>query len=190
MAFFTQTIDIPGPLLVSPGRFPDGRGYFCEVYNVRRFAEAGMPQVFVQDNESMSSEQGTVRGLHFQSPPHAQAKLIRVLKGRILDVIVDVRAGSPSYGRHVAVELSEENGLQLFVPVGFAHGLCTLVPDTAVGYKVSALYAPQSEAGVLWNDPALAIAWPDFAGSRVSPKDAVLPSLADLNSPFRFGDAP
>ncbi len=165
-------------------RFGDERGFFCETYSTRDFAEAGITDVFVQDNHSFSADAGTIRGLHFQLPPHEQAKLLYVVRGAVLDVAVDLRAGSSTYGKHVAVELSAENALQLYVPAGFAHGFCTLVPDTAVYYKVTALYAPNHESGILWNDPELAIAWPSFAGSQVSEKDRKLPRLAEFESPF------
>lgn len=182
-----ERFPIPGPLLVQTRRFGDARGFFCETYNARAFAQAGIPSVFVQDNHSLSRERGTVRGLHFQRPPHAQEKLIRVAKGRILDVAVDIRQGSPTYGAHVAVELSDADGRQLYVPDGFAHGFCTLVADTEVIYKVTDFWTPDCEDGLLWNDPALAIAWPDFAGTLVAAKDAALTPLSELCSPFHSG---
>jgi len=177
---------IPGPLLVQTRRFEDARGFFSETYNARAFAEAGMPSVFVQDNHSLSREKGTVRGLHFQRPPRAQEKLVRVAKGRILDVVVDIRKGSPFYGKHVAAELNDSDGRQLYVPDGFAHGFCTLVPDTEVIYKVTDFWSPECENGVLWNDPALAIAWPDFAGAQLAAKDVALAPLGALDSPFTW----
>jgi dTDP-4-dehydrorhamnose 3,5-epimerase len=177
------------PKLIRPKRFADARGWFSEVFNARRYAELGVDAAFVQDNHSMSREAGVVRGLHFQAPPHAQAKLVRCVAGRLYDVAVDVRAGSPTYGRWVGEELSAENGLQLFVPVGFAHGFMTLEPDTQVQYKTSDFYAPAAEGGVLWNDPALALPWPDLA-PILSDKDLLLPRLADLNSPFAYEGAP
>jgi dTDP-4-dehydrorhamnose 3,5-epimerase len=179
-----QRFDIPGPLLVTPKRFHDARGFSSESYSARAFAEAGITSLFVQDNHSMSRDKGTVRGLHFQAPPKAQEKLVRVVRGRILDVILDLRRGSPSYGKHIAVEIGTEPGDQLFVPVGFAHGFCTLEPDTEVLYKVSDFWARETEGGVLWNDPALGIAWPDFAGSQMTPRDQSLPALRDLVTPF------
>lgn len=182
-----ERLSIPGPLLVQTRRFEDARGFFTETYNARAFAEAGIPSVFVQDNHSLSREKGTVRGLHFQRPPHAQEKLVRVAKGRILDVVVDIRKGSPRYGNHVAVELTDNDGRQLYVPEGFAHGFCTLVPDTEVIYKVTDFWSPDCEDGVLWNDPALAIAWPDFAGAQLAAKDAALAPLSKLDSPFVLG---
>lgn len=186
MPLLVQDLSIPGPKLITPKRFQDARGFFCETYNAQEFAAAGVDAVFVQDNHSLSVERGVVRGLHFQTAPHAQAKLIRVLKGSIRDVVLDIRAGSPTYGRHLTVDLDDQNGQQLFVPTGFAHGFCTLVPNTEVAYKVTDFYAPDCDAGLLWNDPDLKIEWPDFAGASVSPKDAVLPRLAGFKSPFTF----
>lgn len=154
--------------IVNPQRIGDQRGFFSETYNRQRFAEAGIDVEFVQDNHSLSAIAGTVRGLHFQSEPFAQAKLIRVVRGRILDVVVDIRRSSPTFGKHVAVELSAENGLQLFVPIGFAHGFCTIEPDTEIVYKVSAYYSAAHDHGLRWNDPSLGIDWP------VAPADAVL----------------
>jgi len=182
-----EPFPISGPLLVQTRRFEDARGFFSETYNARAFAEAGIPSVFVQDNHSLSRDKGTVRGLHFQGPPHAQEKLIRVAKGRILDVAVDIRKGSLTYGSHVAVELNDADGRQLYVPAGFAHGFCTLVPNTEVIYKVTDFWSPECEGGVLWNDPALAIAWPDFAGALLAAKDAALTPLGALDSPFTLG---
>jgi len=182
-----ERFSIPGPLLVQTRRFEDARGFFCETYNARAFAVAGIHSVFVQDNHSLSREKGTVRGLHFQRPPYAQEKLIRVAKGRILDVVVDIRMGSPTFGKHVTVELNDADGRQLYVPVGFAHGFCTLVPDTEVIYKVTDFWTPDCEDGVLWNDPALNIPWPDFAGALLAAKDAALAPLRALDSPFASG---
>jgi dTDP-4-dehydrorhamnose 3,5-epimerase len=179
-----QRFAIAGPLLLQGRRFGDDRGFFSETYNARAFAEAGINSVFVQDNHSLSREKGTVRGLHFQRPPHAQDKLIRVAHGRILDVAVDLRRGSPTYGSHIAIELGDSDDRQFFIPAGFAHGFCTLVPSTEVIYKVTDFWAPESESGVLWNDPYLAIAWPDFAGASVAAKDAALAPLAALDTPF------
>ena len=180
---------ISGPLLVKVRRFEDARGFFSETYNARAFAEAGIRPVFVQDNHSLSREKGTVRGLHFQRPPHAQDKLIRVVRGRILDVAVDLRRGSPTYGRHVAVELEGTDGRQLYIPAGFAHGFCTLAPDTEVFYKVTDFWMPDCEDGILWNDPALAIDWPGFAGAQLAAKDAALAPLAALDTPFAWDRA-
>jgi dTDP-4-dehydrorhamnose 3,5-epimerase len=184
MSLSVQRFEIDGLLLIVPKRFQDSRGFFTEAYNARNFAEAGIHSVFVQDNHSLSREKGTVRGLHFQSPPNAQEKLVRAVRGRILDVALDVRRNSPTFGRHVAVELGADDGRQLYIPAGFAHGFCTLEPDTEIVYKVTDFWAPGVEGGVLWNDPALQIAWPDFAGSQVVAKDLNLPLLSALATPF------
>ena len=179
--------EIAGLLLVEPKKFGDHRGFFSETYNRARLAEAGFEADFVQDNHSLSVAPGVVRGLHFQSPPHAQDKLVRVVRGAILDVAVDIRAGSPSFGDHVAVELSAANWRQLLVPAGFAHGFVTLEPDTEVIYKVTAYYAPAHDHGILWCDPALGIAWPVTPEAAVvSDKDRVQPRLADIASPFSY----
>jgi dTDP-4-dehydrorhamnose 3,5-epimerase len=179
-----EPLAIPDLTLITPARFVDARGFVSETFNAADLRSAGIDMVFVQDNHSLSTVKGTVRGLHFQTAPFAQAKLVRVSRGRILDVAVDLRRNSATFGRHVAVELSAETWAQMFVPVGFAHGFCILEPDTEVLYKMSAPYAPASEAGIKWNDPALGIAWPDFAGAQVSGKDAVLPCLSEIDSPF------
>lgn len=171
---------IPGLLLVEPRKFADHRGFFAETFRESSLAEAGFTRRFVQDNHSLSVATGTLRGLHFQKPPHAQDKLIRVLRGRILDVAVDIRENSPTFGRHAAVELSAENGRQLLVPIGFAHGFVTLEPDTEVYYKVTSYYAPESDSGILWNDPALGIDWGQTTDPVLSAKDEVLPLLAEL----------
>lgn len=180
-----ETTAIADVKLITPARFGDHRGFFSETYNRKRFHEAGITVEFVQDNHSRSAEVGTLRGLHFQSPPHAQDKLVRVLKGRILDIAVDLRREMPSFGRHVAAELSADTGTQIFIPAGFAHGFVTLEPETEVFYKVSALYAPQHDFGLAWNDPALGIAWPLPPGGPVlSEKDRGHPRLADLPAYF------
>ena len=163
---------LEGVLLITPDKFGDARGFFSETYNADALASHGVSVAFCQDNHSFSATPGTVRGLHFQAPPTAQTKLVRVSRGRVLDVAVDIREGSPTFGQHVAAELSDENWTQILVPAGFAHGFCTLEPDTEVLYKVDAPYSPDDEGGVLWNDPALGIAWPDFAGAVVSGRDA------------------
>lgn len=169
---------LPDVRLIVPKRFGDARGYFAETWSERTFAGQGLERRWVQDNQSLSATPGTVRGLHYQLEPYAQTKLVRVLRGRILDVAVDIRRDSPTFGRHVAVELSADGLEQLFVPVGFAHGFCTLEPDTVVAYKVDAFYSHECERAILWNDPALGIAWPGVAGSVISDKDAVAPPLA------------
>ena len=175
-----MTLAIPDVRLLKPRRFGDSRGWFAETWSRRSLDVA-----FCQDNMSRSAEVGTVRGLHFQKPPHAQAKLVMVLKGRILDVAVDIRRASPTFGRHVAVEISAEEGNQLFIPRGFAHGFCTLEPGTEVMYKVDDFYAPETDAGIFWADPDLAINWPVRVDqAHLSPKDLGLPRLKDIESPF------
>jgi dTDP-4-dehydrorhamnose 3,5-epimerase len=176
---------IPDVKLITPKFFRDDRGYFVETYRADRLTAAGVDIAFVQDNQSLSVPVGTIRGLHFQTPPRAQDKLVRCIRGAILDVAVDIRRGSPTYGQHVAVRLSADDGLQLLVPKGFAHGFCTLEPDTEVVYKVSDYYAPECDRGLAWDDPALGIAWPVAAGAAVlSPKDRTHPRLADLPPAF------
>ncbi|MBQ0823548.1 dTDP-4-dehydrorhamnose 3,5-epimerase [Microvirga sp. HBU67558] len=176
---------IPDVKVITPDRFGDHRGFFSETYNKQQFAEAGIEIDFVQDNHSMSAAVGTVRGLHFQSAPFAQDKLIRVVRGRILDVAVDIRRSSPTYGKHVAIELSAENGRQLLVPIGFAHGFCTLEPNTEIQYKVSNYYSSANDHGILWNDPILAIAWPVKPDQvTLSDKDRRQMTLAELINYF------
>jgi dTDP-4-dehydrorhamnose 3,5-epimerase len=179
-------LDLPGLLLIEPARHGDARGFFSEVWSRRALAEAGIEADFVQDNHAASAGKGVLRGLHFQRPPSAQGKLVRVARGAILDVVVDIRDGSPTYGRHAAVVLSAANWLQLWVPRGFAHGYCTLEPDTEVLYKTDAYYDRDRDAGILWNDPALGIAWP--AGEpTLSEKDRTAPRLAEIPPPFPRG---
>jgi len=176
-----QRLAIEGPLLISSRRFGDDRGFFVETYNARDFAAIGIPDHFVQDNHSYSAAKGTIRGLHFQLPPRAQAKLVRVVRGAILDIVVDIRRSSPTFGRHVAVELSAANGLQLYVPVGFAHGFCTLEPDTEVAYKVTEFYDPELDRSIAWDDPDLGLPWPVESGTAVlSEKDRRAPRLRDV----------
>ena len=182
----------PLPLRIVPRRFSDDRGWFCETYNARRLAgEAGIAAVFVQDNQSYSARRGTVRGLHFQVPPHGQGKLVRVLRGRIWDVAVDIRRGSPTFGQFVAAELTAERGEQLWVPVGFAHGFCTLEDDCDVAYKVTDYYAPACEGGIAFDDPEIGIAWPVGRDAvSLSDKDARYPRLAAFESPFAYDGVP
>lgn len=185
MSGFVEALVIPDVLLVTPPRFGDARGFFSEVFHARRFAEAGIVGPFVQDNHSLSAAVGTVRGLHAQIGPTAQGKLVRVTRGAIWDVAVDVRHGSPTFGRHVGIELSAENWRQMWIPVGFLHGFCTLTPDTEVIYKVTAEWDPEAERGVIWDDPDLALPWPVAADAAVlSAKDTVLPCLADCPAWF------
>lgn len=171
--------------LITPKSFGDARGVFCETYNRQRFFDHGIELDFLQDNQSSSAEAGTIRGLHFQSPPAAQDKLIRVLRGSILDVAVDLRRSSATFGKWVAEKLSADDGRQLLVPIGFAHGFCTLEPDTHVFYKVTGYYSPANDLGVAWDDPDLAIDWPVGAGRAVlSDKDARLPAFKSLPTFF------
>jgi dTDP-4-dehydrorhamnose 3,5-epimerase len=177
---------IPGVLLLRPARFQDERGFFSETFRQSWMEEAGLPTSWVQDNHSMSAAVGTVRGLHFQVPPRAQDKLVRVVRGSVFDVAVDLRLGSRSYGRHVAVTLSAAGGEQLLVLRGFAHGFCTLEPDTEVLYKVTDYYSPEHDRGLCWDDPALGIDWPMAAEAvLVSERDRRHPVLADLPEYFR-----
>ncbi|MEM8987890.1 MAG: dTDP-4-dehydrorhamnose 3,5-epimerase [Pseudomonadota bacterium] len=179
-----EPLKLPEVLKLTPRRFRDDRGYFSETYNKRTFGEAVGPFDFVQDNQSYSAQKHTLRGLHFQAPPFAQAKLVRVLQGRIFDVAVDVRAGSPRYGQWDGAELSAEDGEQLFVPEGFLHGFLTLEPDTVVAYKVNAHYDKQSEGSVLWSDKDIGIEWG-------APADTVMLSEKDADAaPFRSFDTP
>jgi dTDP-4-dehydrorhamnose 3,5-epimerase len=179
------SLDIPEVKIITPRRFGDDRGFFSETYNARAFKAAGIEVDFVQDNHSHSAKKGTVRGLHFQAPPHAQSKLVRVLRGSIVDVAVDARKASPTFGRWVKAELSAENGKQIFVPQGFLHGFLTLEPDTEVAYKVDAFYDRASDGSVKWDDPDLAIDWGiSSKDASLSDKDAKAQSWAAFKSPF------
>lgn len=175
---------LPGIVLLEPRRFGDSRGFFAETYNGRAYRDAGIECEFVQDNHSLSDKVGTVRGLHFQKPPAAQAKLVRCGRGAIFDVAVDIRTGSPTYGKWVGYELSADNGLQLFIPAGFAHGFMTLKPGSEIVYKCSDYYAPETEGSVRWDDPDLGIEWPKVENPVLSEKDAEAPSLSQIKSPF------
>ncbi len=178
---------LPDVKLIVPKKFEDERGFFVETYSQRALGAHGIDTVFVQDNHSLSRQAGVVRGLHYQLEPVAQAKLMRVSRGRIFDVAVDIRTGSPTFGRHVTQILSADDPTQLLVPIGFAHGFCTLDPDTEVQYKVSAPYSPEHDRGILWNDPALGIEWPiDPARAVLSDKDRRNPRLSELPSQFRY----
>jgi dTDP-4-dehydrorhamnose 3,5-epimerase len=177
--------------LIRTRRFGDDRGWFSETYHAVKWAEQGVTVDFVQDNHSMSVPAGTIRGIHFQIPPHAQDKLVRCPKGRIIDFAVDLRRGSPTYGRYVATELSEENGLQMFVPIGFGHAFITLEPNSEVIYKVSDIYAPEAERGIRWDDPDIAIDWSlDGNAPTLSAKDQSLPGLNAFDSPFDYDGVP
>ena len=176
-----EALAIPDVKLITPKKFGDERGFFSETWNERVLAEAGITARFVQDNQAHSGTQGTLRGMHFQLAPMVQDKLVRVTRGAILDVAVDIRAKSPTFGRHVSAVLSAENWTQIWVPKGFAHGYCTLEADTEVFYKVTEYYSPAHDRGILWDDPALGIAWPvTRAMAQLSDKDKMQPKLADV----------
>jgi dTDP-4-dehydrorhamnose 3,5-epimerase len=180
-----EPLPIPDVLLLTPRRFQDPRGFFSETWNQSRFAEIGIPGPFVQDNHATSNAKGVLRGLHCQIGKNAQGKLVRVTKGEIWDVVVDIRHGSPTYGHHVGAVLSAENWSQLWVPAGFLHGYCTLTDDTEVIYKVTAPWDKDNERGVIWNDPDLAVAWPSLDQAVIlSDKDQVLPRLRDCEPWF------
>lgn len=176
---------LPDVKLITPTKHADDRGFFIETYNLETMRANGLDQVYVQDNHSLSRPVGTVRGLHFQLAPFAQAKLVRVLRGAIFDVAVDIRAGSPTYGQHVGVTLTADDPTQILVPVGFAHGFCTIAPDTEVAYKVTNVYSRDHDRGLAWDDPDLDIAWPvDPAAALLSDKDRRNPRLRDLEAAF------
>ena len=175
---------LAGVLVLTPKRFGDARGFFSESWNRKTLEDKGISLDFVQDNHSVSAAVNTVRGLHFQAPPHAQGKLVRCGRGRLFDVAVDIRKGSPTFGAWVGVELSAENGKQLLIPAGFLHGFATREPDTEIIYKCTDYYAPECDGAVRWDDPDLAIAW-DLTGDPVlSAKDAAAPFMAGFDSPF------
>ena len=183
-------LELSGAYLLTPKRLRDTRGFFVEQYNKRTLATHGLHFDFVQDNLSHSLRSGTIRGLHFQPPPSAQTKLVAVLRGAVLDILVDIRVGSPTYGRHVAVELTADNGKQALVPRGFAHGFCTMADDTLIQYKVDAHYDMTRDLGLLWNDPDLGIAWPiDEDAAIVIDKDKQRPRLRDLPRYFDWTES-
>lgn len=182
---------LPDVVILTPARFGDARGWFSETFNAGCFSAAGLTMAWLQDNHSMSAAAGTLRGLHYQRPPHAQDKLVRCTRGAIFDVAVDVRRGSPAYGQWFGVELTPENGKQLLVPRGFLHGFVTRLPDTEVQYKCSDVYAPECDGGIRWDDPAIGIDWGlrDWGVSDpvLSAKDQVAPLLSAWQSPFTWG---
>jgi dTDP-4-dehydrorhamnose 3,5-epimerase len=183
----TWPLDIADVKLVVTKIHRDARGFFSETYSRERMAETGIPAEFVQDNHVLSIEAGTLRGLHFQVPPRAQGKLVRVTRGSVFDVAVDIRVGSPTFGRHASAILSAENWIQMWIPAGFAHGYCTLEPNTEVTYKVTDYYAPDCDRGLKWDDAALGIKWPiDPASIRMSDKDRTQPLLKELAPAFFF----
>ena len=174
--------------LITPRRFGDQRGFFAETYSRQKYAEMGVDVEFVQDNHSLSRDVGTLRGLHFQAPPSAQGKLVRCGRGAIFDVAVDIRTGSSTYGHWVGYVLSAENGHQLYVPVGFAHGFVTLEPDSEIVYKCSDYYAPETEGALRWDDPDIGIEWPLKGNPTLSQKDTIAPLLKGFEGPFIFGE--
>lgn len=178
------------PIVIKPRRFADERGWFSETYNAQKLAAHGITTAFCQDNQSLSQPAGTLRGLHFQRAPFAQAKLVRCLSGRIFDAAVDIRRGSPTFGRWVGTTLSADQGEQLYVPVGFAHAFLTLEPDCMVAYKVDAFYSVECESGIIWNDPEIAITWPLDNSPHLSTKDAALPLLSQLDADFAYDGEP
>ena len=185
-----ERLAIPEVVVLQPRLFGDDRGFFSESWNRKRLEEFGLDLDFVQDNESFSAAQGTLRGLHFQTPPHAQDKLVRCTRGRVLDVAVDIRKDSPTYGQSVKVELSAELRNQILVPKGFAHGFLTLVPDCEVQYKVTDYYSPECDANIIWNDPDLNVDWGvDPAHVTLSKKDAEAPRLAEIDPGFTYASA-
>lgn len=185
MAAQIEQTALPGVFLITPRRFRDDRGYFEETWNRAGLAAAGIEADFVQDNHSLSERAGTLRGLHFQAPPHAQAKLVRCSRGAVYDVAVDIRRGSPGFGRWFGVELSQENGRQLFIPRGFLHGFLTLTPGAEVQYKCTAFYAPAADGAVLWN--SLGIGWPLDGAPVLSAKDAAAVPFGSFETPFVHG---
>lgn len=184
-----RTFDIAGPLEIIPTRHLDERGYFAEIFREDRFLDAAGPVHFVQENQSLSLRTGTLRGIHYQTAPFVQGKLVRCTAGAIFDVAVDLRHGSPSFGQWLAVELSAELANQLWIPAGFGHAFCTLQPGSTVAYKVTAYYSGPNDGGVRWNDPAIGVEWPAAADpDTLSAKDRVQPLLADLPVLFRQED--
>jgi len=185
-----ETTPLPGLLVLTPRRFGDARGFFCESWNRRQMEAAGIELDFVQDNQSLSVAPNTVRGLHFQAPPHAQDKLVRCGRGALFDVAVDIRRGSPTYGKWFGTELSAENGRQLLVPRGFLHGFATRAPETEILYKCTDYYAPECDGAVRFDDPALGIDWGLSTDPVLSDKDAAAPGFAGFDSPFEWEGTP
>ncbi|MGH1480032.1 MAG: dTDP-4-dehydrorhamnose 3,5-epimerase [Geminicoccales bacterium] len=181
------TTEIPEVKLITPARFGDQRGFFSEIYNRRALADIGLTMEFIQENHAYSADRGTLRGLHFQAPPASQTKLLRVLRGAVLDVCVDCRKGSPTFGKHVMAELTAETGQQILCPQGFAHGILTLMPHTEIAYKVDAYYAPELDMGIRFDDPDLAIDWPFTEADLVlSEKDRHQPRFCDMPDLFTY----
>jgi len=182
-----HSYDISGPQLIIPRHIGDERGYFAELFRADTFAQYCGDQIFVQENESLSARMGTVRGLHFQTAPYAQSKLVRCTAGALFDVAVDIRQGSPTFGKWAGETLTPSNGKQLWIPTGFAHGFCTLAPDTVLTYKVTSYYSQEHDKGLAWDDPAIGIAWPELADREtLSAKDRIQPKLAELPAYFDY----
>lgn len=181
-----EPLEISDVKIITPKKFGDHRGFFSETYNQGAFEAAGLDYTFVQDNHSFSAPKGTLRGLHFQTPPHGQDKLLRVIRGAIYDVAVDIRKGSPTYGKWVGRTISADEWNQILVPVGFAHGFCTVEENTEVLYKVTGKYAPECEGGLTWNDPDIGIDWPLDGAPILSAKDEAYTPFADFDSPFTY----
>lgn len=180
-----HTFEVAGPIEIKPRKIEDNRGYFSEVFRLDEFAKHASSVQFVQDNQSLSVRSGTIRGIHFQSNPAAQGKLVRCLAGKLLDVAIDLRSGSPTYGRWVSAVLSPEENNQLWVPVGFGHAFCTLEPNSVIGYRVTSYYSPENDKGLAWDDPDVAIDWPDIAEPEtLSAKDRKQPRLSELPAYF------
>ena len=180
-----RSFDIDGPMEIRPRKIEDERGYFSEIFRLGAFVDHAGPVEFVQDNQSLSVRTGTIRGIHFQSPPAAQGKLVRCLTGMLVDVAVDLRNGSPTYGKWVSVVLTPEENNQLWVPVGFGHAFCTLEPNSIISYRVTSYYSPENDKGVAWDDPEIGIDWPDVADpATLSAKDRQQPSLSQLPAYF------
>lgn len=188
MSLQFKDLGLGGICLVTPDKFGDTRGFFSETYNANAFKAGGIEADFVQDNQSLSGEAGVLRGLHYQAPPHAQAKLVRVTRGSIYDVAVDIRLGSPSYGKWIGVEISAENWDQIYIPRGFAHGFMTLEPMTEVVYKVDGFYNAEADGGLAWDDPDIGVNWPTSNPPILSDKDTKHPSFKDFSSPFNYAD--
>lgn len=180
-----RTFAIEGPLELVPRKIEDSRGYFTETFRLAAFAEQAGPVEFVQDNQSLSVRAGTIRGIHFQSRPKAQGKLVRCLSGSVFDVAVDMRTGSPTYGQWIAAALTPQENNQLWIPVGFGHAFCTLEPNSVIAYRVTDYYSPENDKGVAWDDPQIAIDWPDVADAdTLSAKDREQPALSDIPAYF------